>query len=139
MAQRHALTAADLKMYINNKPFGIATSFEVRMSAGRTPIYGIDSGEPQELAESQYKVTGRINFIKVKLDGGIERRGLVALPHNYKLEKYITINLLDRQFDSSVFFADKAQVISHGFSVDRGIVKGFLEFEAIGYVADNIE
>lgn len=57
MAQAVSISGAGLKLYINNRVFGITTSFEWSSDTSRRPIYGLDQISAFELAPGASSVS----------------------------------------------------------------------------------
>jgi hypothetical protein len=129
-----AIPFSSVKLYINGKPFGIATSFSWSTNAGRKSLYGIDTALPFELAPGSQGTTGRMSVIKTRLDGGLEGRGLAAVDHAIVLEKYISILLVDRITDEQIFWCKDAAVNSQAWQVNlKGFIEGSFEFTCLNW------
>lgn len=134
MTSPQAQTFAACKLYINGKPFGVAVSFSWSTNSGRRGLYGIDTPLPFELAPGSQAVTGRIEVIKTRLDGGLEGRGLAAADNSIHLEKYISILLVDRVTDEQIFWCQNAAVNAQAWSVSaRGILTGSFDFIGLSW------
>lgn len=132
MSKAKALAGAGLKLYINNRLFAIATGFEWRSEGGRRAIYGLDQVNPIELAPSVSTVTGTVECLRIKLDGGLEGRGIVTSDANMLLEKYISIVLIDRLNDTVVFRCENAAVNTQQWKVNsKGLLAGSFTFQGI--------
>jgi hypothetical protein len=131
-----SLAGASLKLYINNRPVGIATGFDWTIDYGRTPIFGLDQVTAYELAPGQINVKGRIDCTRIKRDGGLEGRNIVASADNILNEKYINIILIDRDSGSIVFRAELAAIGIQNWRVDpKGILRGSFSF--VGFQVTN--
>lgn len=123
---------ADLKIYINNKLFGLVLNFTWQAGNGRRPIYGIDNPEPQEIADGQNFVSGTIAVVRLRDDAGLEGYGVVAQPHETTREKYTTITVVDRVTDRPIFTCDKARIKSQSWNVTaRDMLTGSFQFDGI--------
>lgn len=135
--QSKSVVGSQIKCYVNNRLFGICTGFEYTIDVGRKAIYGLDQITPFELAAGVYSVKGKMDFNKVRYDGGLEGRGLVASQDKMLLEKYIGIVLVDRVTDTVIFQADFATINNQSWEVKaKGIMTGSCTFEAIIYRND---
>lgn len=131
----NVLTGPDLKLYINNRPFGKAVSVAWRIHNGVHAIRTVDDLLPAELADGPITVSGSVEVIRLRNDGGLEGQGLVALPAEHTLGKYITIHVLDRRSDSIVFQTGKVRVTDQSWQArPRSLLLGTFTFEGIGYV-----
>lgn len=129
-----ALTGAGLKLYVNNRVFGIVVSFEWSADGGRRAIMGLDQIVPFELAPGGNTVKMKIDCIRIKNDGGLEGRGIAASDHNLLLEKYISIILVDRHTGKTVFKCDRAAVNTQTWRVEaRGLMRGSITLEGIDW------
>lgn len=138
MAETFIIRGGDLKVYVNNKPFGKAVSFQWTVDRGIYAIPGIDEMEPLELADGHISIRGSMSVLRLRYDGGLEGAGLTALPHQQTLEKYISIHVVDRRSDTVVFQSDKVRVANQQWSVGaKGRLEGSFSFECIGYVNDS--
>lgn len=72
MARQKILRGADLQVYINGKLFAICTGFRFNEDFGRHDIYGIDQDVPFELAPGQSSISGSIDCVRLRRDGGID-------------------------------------------------------------------
>lgn len=139
MAYSKIISGANAKIYINNRPFGLATSFSVDVDVSREPEYGIDQLEAFELTPGRISVNGQIQYIKRRMDGGLTGRGFAAPLDRLALEKYISITLIDRLTDKIVFKIDRAAISKHSLSGEaRSILRGNFVFSGI-YFADESE
>ena len=135
--QSKSIVGAQLKVYVNNRLFGIATGFTYTINPGRRPIYGLDQIVPFELAPGAYSVKGRLDFNKVRYDGGLEGRGISASQSKILLEKYIGIVVVDRVTGSVIFQAERAAINSQQWNARaRDIMTGSCEYEAITWRND---
>lgn len=133
-SQSSALTGASLKLYINNRVFGIVTGFEWTAEDGRRPIFGLDQNVPFELAPGAQTVTGRVDCLRARQDGGLEGKAVVAPDSDLLLEKYISILLVDRLTGSVVFRCQQAAVNTQTWRVEtRGVMKGSFTFTGIDW------
>jgi hypothetical protein len=138
MGQAQSTAASSYKLYINNRVFGIATGFEFSEEVGRRAIYGLDQITPYELAPGTNTITGRIDCIKARNDGGLEGRGVATSHNNRLLEKYISIMLVDRITDKVVFRCDEAAVNNQTWRTEaKMIMRGSFTFTGISRTSEN--
>lgn len=131
------IKGADLKVFVNNRIFGIVTSFSWRISTGRKPAYGIDNPEPFEIPEGATSITGNMQILRLRLDGGLEGYGVIAQHDKLTVEKYISIAVVERFTDRVVFQTDRAIVLEQQWNVDsRAMLTGSFSFQSIGWSND---
>jgi len=117
---------------------GIVNSFEYSIDTGRKAIYGIDSIIPFELAPGPYSITGRIQCVRIRFDGGLEGRGISASQSNLLLEKYVSFSLVDRASDRVIFRLDDAAVITQNWIInERSVMRGSFSFEGLTWYSDS--
>ena len=132
------LAGAGLKIFINNRILGVCTAFEWEADGGRRPIFGLDQVIAFELAPGASTITGRIEYLRLRLDGGLEGRGIAAPDKQILSEKYISIILVDRLTDAVVLKIDNAAVNNQrGNVTSRSLFKGSFTFTGIGFSTDN--
>lgn len=132
MAASRLLTGARVILYINGRPYAAVISFKWDSATPKKAIYGLDSGEPYELAPGQTKITGTITLLRTIGDGGAEGAGMVAEFSDVPREKYFTLALVERLTDTQIFRADQCSVTNQGWDIpSKGTVTGSLSFEAL--------
>lgn len=128
---------ARLILYINGKALGIATSFDFSSETSRKEIRGIDVAHPQEIGATTTSVSGSIGVLRLILDMGAQGYNLVTPQTDANKEKYISILLVDRALDTTVFQCDFAQITSERWSVAaKGVMTGSLSFTGINWNND---
>lgn len=128
------LSGPSVKIFINNKLLGFVTGVELKMSSGRRPIYELDSVTPAELAPGPRSVNGVVSVVRIRLDGGLEGRGIAATDRNIMLEKYISITLVDRLTDTVIFKCEEAAVNDQSWAIQsKNIVTGTFTFTGKGW------
>jgi len=138
MAVTRSITGAELKIYINNRIFGVCDSLSWTVDSGRRSIRGLDSNEPYEIAEGPATIQGSMQVKRLRRDGGLEGRGLMGLPHQFSLEKYISIRILERKTEAVVFATDRALLTNQSWRVGvKGLLTGSFNFECIGYINES--
>jgi hypothetical protein len=123
---------ARLVLYLNGKALGIATSFDFSSDTSRKEIRGIDVPYAQELGATTTSVSGSIGLLRLITDMGAQGYNLVAPQTDAMKEKYISLLLVDRAFDTTIFQCDYAQITSERWSiVAKGIVTGNVTFTGV--------
>jgi hypothetical protein len=126
------LTGAHIIVYINGKLYSRCSAFSWNSQTVHTPIYGIDSPEPFELASGQTKVSGTMSVYRLVGDAGAQGAGMIQKYEDVPLGKYFNITLLDRSTDLIVFQARFCALSSESWNIAaKGIITGQLAFEAI--------
>jgi hypothetical protein len=134
MARSHLATAARVILYINGQPYAQATSFRWDSATPARALYGLDCGEPYELAHTVTKITGQIGLLRVVGDGGLEGAGVVQHFADVPKGRYFTLALIDRVTDTQLFRADRCKATSQSWNVpSKGRIEGTLTFEALDW------
>lgn len=132
MAKSHVLSGAKVKLYINERPFGQATSFRWSSNTPKKALRGIDVLEPVELAVTGYQCTGSVSVIRLSNDGGAEGAGVITPYPELSREKYFSLTLIERHTDLVIFRANRCSLLSQSWEIPvRGIVTGNFSFEAL--------
>lgn len=130
MANR-VIPSAELVVYVNGAPFGIATTFSWQSNTQKRAIRGIDCAEAIELAPMMVSVTGQMSVVRLH-SGGLETMEITASFENQSREKYISILVIDRATQAIIFRADSCSITSQQWSASaRGMVMGQVSFEAL--------
>lgn len=134
MAQMRTLRGPDIQVYINGKLFAVATGVRWQADPGRHAIYGIDQYTPFELAPGQSRITGAVECVRHRQDGGIEGRGVAAPESQLMLEKYFGLAIVDRSTDTVILAIESAAVGSQNWQVSaNGVMTGTFNFEGLGW------
>jgi hypothetical protein len=97
--QSITVQGASVFCLINGAVFGRVTGFSFSSETQRKALYGIDSVDPVDLIPTITRLTGRLEVVRTKSDGGLEGAGIVAPYEFLSNEKYITIMLLSRELN----------------------------------------
>jgi hypothetical protein len=98
----------------------------------RKAIHTIDIPWAQELAATTVTTTGSFRLLRLAQDGGAQGAQAVANQRNVSSEKYVTILVIDRATNTTLFQTDNAQITNETWQVDaRGRLEGSITFEAI--------
>ena len=139
MAKTQTINGSSTYLLVNNHRIGIVTGMSWQTENGRHEIYGIDFPDPFEISEGKRYVGGTIQLVRTKLTGGAEGKGLVAPHSQYELEKYVSLAVVEREYDTTLFQTDRALIVSQNWRIDsaRSIVMGSVTFKAIGASSDS--
>src|SRR6266404_6482504 len=132
MSQAHVLRSADLSVYLNGQPLGIASNLTWSIKNGRRPIWGIDNESPMDLAPGQRIIEGTIQCYYLHNSGGLEGLAIVAAGNVLLFEKYSTLVVLDRVTGDVVLSVQKLSVGDQTWSAaPKGLVQGSFSFIGI--------
>ncbi len=129
-----AIRGADTIVYINGKPFALATAVDWTISYGRRAIYGIDKHTPQELASGQSRILVNIHCIRTEMSAGIEGAGAVPIEENLLSERYFFLQLVHRKTDTVFLQIPNASVNTQRWAVsEKGLLTGSFECEGLSF------
>lgn len=138
MSRSGVVHAAELKIYVNGELFGVATGMNWEINDSVAAIHGIDRREAFELAEGAEDVTGSLRVFRLRGDGGLEGRGITALPHEKPLEKYISLTVTHRRTDELIFQSPRVRISTQKWDVTpKGLLQGSVTFRGIGYINES--
>ncbi len=121
-------------MYVNGKLYARVTDLRFTSSTPGREIYGIDSSEPFELANTTTRCSGSMSVLRLAQDGGAEGAGMTVSYVDITREKYFSLALVDRVTDTIVFQARRCKLTSQSWDIPaRGRVTGQLDFTAIDW------
>jgi hypothetical protein len=95
--QSITVQGASVFCLINGTIFGRVTGFSYTSETQRKALYTIDSHDPADLIPTVTRLTGRLEVVRTKSDGGLEGAGIVAPYAFLSNEKFITIMILARE------------------------------------------
>lgn len=110
MAVPIILTGAQIKLYINNKPYKVTQSVSLAVDYGEEEIRGIDVGYAQEIAGGVYSVRGSVSGLRVKNSGGLQADNIRPLFLDMLASPYISIRIQDRSTGEDIVFIPQAKV-----------------------------
>lgn len=115
------LSGANIKLYINNKPYPEVQSISITIDYGEQEIYGIDAMFAQEIAPTRVSVKGSVNGLRLKLSGGLQGKNIRSLFIDAQAAPYISIRIQDRATSEDILLIPKAKVSneSHSISVKQ--------------------
>ena len=134
MSWSKVLAGAHLKVMVNGRLLGWTAGINYRI---RTPVrraQGIDSSLTFELMPTTYDVAGSMEVYRGRAQGGAEGLGMASFAKNLLLQKYSTIELVDRVSDQVVASFQKCLVSEQAWTVrPKSLVTGNFSFEGTGY------
>lgn len=135
MALSPLISSAKGLVYINGKKFAWATDFSWQSTTTNHIIRGIDEIMPVEIAPTICGVKGSVSVLRPIKSGGLE--GIEATAVQYKLpqQKYITIELKERVYGTTLFRCDQAMVSEQNWSLmSKSVLRGSFTFDGMFWV-----
>ena len=125
------LVGALVKVFINNRLYESCQSIQYSIDYGETPIYGIDSPLPQEIATGKMMVSGSIQGLRMKNSSTLKSTAAVPAIKDFLLTPYISIRIQDRQSGEDILFIPSAKIRNQNVGVAaKGVVK--INFSFLG-------
>jgi hypothetical protein len=126
------ITTAQVVLYINGKPYANVSGFRWESATPPKVIYGLDSGEPYELAPATTRVTGIVQLYRQVGSGGLEGAGVIAPFESLPRSKYFSLSLVERSTDTQIFRADNCWAVSQSWDAPvKGRITGAISFEGL--------
>lgn len=126
------LTAARLIVSINGVMYGRCGGISWAPVAPKKAARGVDSPLVQEYMPTTIEITGQMTVYRMIGDGGLEGAGIQASQIDISREKYITIQLVERQTDTTVLQINQATVQSQSWNaIAKGVVMGQFSFAGV--------
>jgi hypothetical protein len=117
MAKSLILTGAHIKLYINNKCYKEVQSVSFSVSYNETPIFGIDSPWPQEIASNRIDVSGSVQGLRIKYSGGLQAINGRPLFTDIAASPYVSIRIQDRESGEDIVFIPKCKITRESHSI----------------------
>lgn len=134
MSRSILATSARVVLYANGRHYAQVTNFAWSAATPPKAIYGLDSGEPYELAPTITKVTGTMGLLRAVGDGGLEGAGVAPHLPDLPRGRYFSVTLVDRLTDVQIFRAERCWVVSQSWDVpSKGRITGSCVFEALDW------
>lgn len=119
-------------VYINGNPLGLLTDFSFSSETPDVEIRGIDVAFPIELASGTTSVSGTIGLLKLINDSGAQSYGLASSQIDSSKQKYVSLTLIDRGFDTVIFQCDYAKITNESWRIaTKTLMEGTLTFKGI--------
>lgn len=132
MSQSLVLRGSEIKVYIGGTLYNVAQSISWTIDYGETPIYGIDSQFPQEIAPTRLSVQGSVSGIRIKLDGGLQGRQARTKITDILFAPYTSLRVKDRYSDVDIFFLPQMKITNEQVSIQaKGIVNISFNFKGV--------
>jgi hypothetical protein len=125
MSRPKIVSAPRILVYVNGKLFGRCTSFSWTSSTPRKKIRTIDIPNPVELAATTVDVTWNLGALRTVGDGGLQGVGIAPQQTDLSLEKYFTLQLIERTSGLTIFRSDLCNTDAETWSVTaKGLLAG---------------
>jgi hypothetical protein len=117
MAFPSIVAGQDVKVYINGVLLGYITGMpQWTIDTEYREAREIDSNDVREWMPGQSRVSGAFQILRGRDTGGLEGAGMVASGKKMLLQKLLTIELVDRLTDETIFRATQCQVTRQTWS-----------------------
>ena len=136
MPSSTVVRGGDVKVWINGNLFTPVSSVKYRINTNRKEIFGIDQIIPFELAPGTISIDGSVDVYRMKNNGSLEGRGIVAPLQKMLEEKYFSLVITDRETDICLLYIPQASLKEQNWSFQKGICTGSFSFAGIGYASD---
>jgi hypothetical protein len=132
------LAGAGVKCMVNGVDWGTVVAVQYTIATPREEDRGVDSLLPFELSPTTAQVTGTIQLLKLRGDGGLEAKD-IANPLPYlDTEQYFSIQLHDRQTGAIYLSVANASVESQSWNfAAKATVTGQFAFRGLMARADS--
>jgi hypothetical protein len=119
MTRPKIVAAAHILVYINGKLYGRCTSFTWTSNTPGRKIRVIDTQHPVELATTTIDVDWSMGVLRTVGDGGLQGVGVASMqPADMSLEKYFTIQLVERRSGLTIFRCDMNNANSENWQIN---------------------
>lgn len=134
MGWSSVVASAHLKVFVNGRLLGWSTGFQPRIRTPQRAAGGIDTSVTFELMPTTYEVSGTIDVLRGRAQGGAEGLGMAAFARDLLKQKYSTIELVDRASDQVMMKVVGAVIDEQSWSVaPKGIVTGRFSFVGLDW------
>jgi len=106
------LSGAHIKLWINNVPYNVVQSLTLNVDYGEEEIRGIDVGYAQEIAPGRISVSGSVQGLRIKNEGGLQGQTIRPLFTDLLASPYISIRIQDRSTEEDIVYIPQAKVTS---------------------------
>lgn len=132
MALPVVITGAQINLYINNQLYKEVESVSFSVNYEENEIRGIDSQYTQELAGGAISVSGSIQGLRLKLNGGLQAKNIRPLFTDVSASPYISIRISDRSTSEDIIFIPQCKCSDESHSVpNRGTYKLNFNFKGM--------
>jgi len=137
-AYTQTIHGARLVLYVNGRPMGVCTEFSWSSNTPMQEKGGVDIQFPIELAPGIVRVSWSMTAIRTLHDAGMEGWGLVAEQGLASLNKYFTMELVDRGTKLTMFKSEYCQVDAQTWRVaPKQLLIGQVSGKSILWVNDS--
>lgn len=132
MARPRIIAAARILVVINGNLYGRCGSISWNVANPKKSIRSVDSPFVQEYAPTTLEVTGSMTIYRLINDGGLEGAGISAPMIDQSREKYVTIQLIERETDTTLLQINQAAIQGQSWNaVAKGLLMGQFSFTGI--------
>lgn len=123
-----------IKCYINGQLLGYVTSVAWQQMLGHKDARGIDIPTVQEFIPTTYGVRGTFGVYRARSGGGLEGAAIAPFSDQLPMEKYITIELIDRVSGNTIARFVNAVVDGQSWQANpKGLLEGSFSFRAAAF------
>ena len=132
MAQAVTLTGPLVKVYFEANLLKECQSINWTIDYEETPIYGIDSVFPVEIAPGKISLQGSVTMVYVQAGGGLQGKDIRSRIQEVLYAPYISIRVKDRKNDLDLLFCPQVKVSQESMSISiKGHVQVTFSFKGI--------
>src|SRR6185312_4953643 len=132
MARPRLLVAARILVIINGQQYGRCAGIQWTSSTPKKKARSVDSPLVQEYMPTTLEVTGTMTVYRMIADGGLEGAGIQAPQIQQSREKYITIQLVERETDTTILQINQATIEGQSWNaVAKGLLMGSFSFSGV--------
>lgn len=132
MAVPVVITGALINVYINNTLYKEVESVSFTVNYEENEIRGIDSQYTQELAGGAISVSGSIQGLRLKNNGGLQAKNIRPLFSDVTASPYISIRISDRSTSEDIIFIPQCKCSDESHSIpNRGTYKLSFNFKGM--------
>lgn len=133
-----SIHGARLILYVNGRAMGVVTDFAFSSNTPMQEQGAVDIQHPIELKAGQVRIAWSMACIRTLRDGGLQGWGLVAEQGLASLNKYFTMELVDRGTRLTIFKSEYCQVDSEAWRVaPKSLMVGQVSGKSILWVNDS--
>jgi hypothetical protein len=126
------LASARILVSINGRLYGRCGGISWSAATPKKAARGVDTPYVQEYMPTTFEVSGTMTIYRMVGDGGLEGAGIQALQTDLSREKYITIQLIERETDSTILQINQATVQGQSWNaIAKGLLMGQFNFSGI--------
>lgn len=126
------ISAARILVVLNGRIYGLCGGISWSANSPKRAARGVDVPYVQEYMPTTFEVTGSLSIYRTLGDGGLEGQGLQAAQIDQSKEKYITIQLVERDTEESILEINQAVIENQSWNaIAKGLLMGNISFRGI--------